>query len=69
MGQGLILDNTNEYIIKAKNDIEDNNNLFLSVADSMSGLCEKLSRLEYVLKRKNIEQTTYPKGKEKQNED
>jgi hypothetical protein len=45
-----------------ENDIEDSKRLLLSVADSMNKLCENLSRLEYVIQRKNIE-IFYPKGK------
>ena len=48
---------------------EDNRSLMLSVFDSLNELCEKLSRLEYLLKRKSIEQILYQKGKEKQDED
>jgi hypothetical protein len=63
-----VLNNASKYITKAKDDIEDNSRLLLSVFDSLNKLCEKLSRLEYVLKRKNLEQDI-PKGyKEKQNE-
>jgi hypothetical protein len=57
-----ILNDTQKSIEKAEDDNEDNNRLLLSIADSMDKLCEKLSRLEYVLKRKNIKQM-YPEGK------
>jgi hypothetical protein len=63
-----VLNDTHRSIISAEDNIEDNSRLLLSIADSMSNLCEKLSRLEYALRRKNIEQM-YQKGKEKQNED
>jgi hypothetical protein len=46
----------NESIIKAEDDIEANKHLLLSIADSMDKLCEKLSRLEYELNRKNSSQ-------------
>jgi len=52
-----------------KPEAEDNRSLMLSVFDNLNDLREKLSRLEYLLKRKSIEQILYPKGKEKQNED
>ncbi|MDR2731125.1 MAG: hypothetical protein LBB81_09555 [Treponema sp.] len=42
---------------------EDNTRLLLSIFDSLNTLCEKLSRLDYVIKRKNIEQILYRKGK------
>jgi hypothetical protein len=58
-----VINNTGTYITKAENDIEDNKCLLLSVADAMNKLCEKLSRLEYVIQRKNIEQFLYPQGK------
>jgi hypothetical protein len=35
---------------------EDNVSLLLSVYDSLNNLCDKLSRLNYVIQRKNIEQ-------------
>jgi len=43
---------------------EDNRSLVLAIFDSLNNLCEKLSRLEYALKRRNLEQILYPKGKE-----
>ena len=42
---------------------EDNMSLLLSVFDSLNNLCEKLSRLEYVLTRRNIEQIIYRQEK------
>jgi hypothetical protein len=63
-----VLNDTHESITKAENEIEENNNLLISIADGMNNLCEKLSRLEYVLKRKEIEQNTQA-IKERQNED
>jgi hypothetical protein len=47
---------------KANSQFEDNMSLFLSVYDSLNKLNEKLSRLDYVLKRKKIEQILYLKG-------
>jgi uncharacterized protein YukJ len=64
-----VLNDTHQSIINAENGIEDNNRLLLSIADSMNDLCEKLSRLEYVLKRKNVERILYPEGKGERNED
>jgi hypothetical protein len=58
-----VLDNTDKYIADAENDIEDNKRLLLSLADSMNNLSEKLSRLEYILNKKSMEQVSYPKGK------
>jgi hypothetical protein len=56
-----VLNNTDEFIKKAENDIEDNKRLLLSVADSMNKLSEKLSRLEYLIQEKK--QTNFvPKG-------
>ncbi|MDR0475656.1 MAG: hypothetical protein LBH43_18540 [Treponema sp.] len=57
-----VLNDTQKSIAKAEDDNEDNNRIRLSIADSMNKLCEKLSRLEYVLKRKSIEQM-HPEGK------
>jgi hypothetical protein len=39
-----------------KPETEDNMSLLLSVYDSLNILCEKLSRLDYVLTRRNLEQ-------------
>ena len=41
--------------IRKPEETEDNMSLLLSVYDSLNNLCEKLNRLDYVLKRKNIE--------------
>jgi hypothetical protein len=38
-----------------KGETEDNMSLLLQIFDNLNTLCEKLSRLNYVLKRKNIE--------------
>jgi phage terminase large subunit-like protein len=51
----VVLNDTDKYITKAENDIEDDKRLLLAVADSMNNLCEKLSRLEYLLNRKSME--------------
>jgi hypothetical protein len=60
-----VVSDTQKSITKAKNDIQDNNRLILSVFDSLNSLCEKLSRLEFVLRRKGkgIEQILYLKGR------
>ena len=63
------LSETGKDLTIRKPQTEDNRSLVLSVFDSLNELCEKLSRLEYLLKRKSIEQILYQKGKEKQNED
>ncbi|MDR2923302.1 MAG: hypothetical protein LBU85_08180 [Treponema sp.] len=42
-----------------KPETEDNRSLLLSVFDSLNTLHEKLSRLDYVIQRKNIEQILY----------
>jgi len=44
---------------------EDNMTLLLSVYDSLNNLCDRLSRLEYVLKRKKIEFIPSQKGEAK----
>jgi len=38
---------------------EDNMRLLLSIFDSLNNLCEKLNRLDYVIKRKKIELSIY----------
>ena len=47
---------------------DDNSQLLLSVFDSLNNLYEKLSRLDYLIRRKNIEQILFQKTKEKGNE-
>ena len=42
--------------------------LLLSLYDSLNDLYEKLSRLDYLIRRKNIEQILFQKIKEKGNE-
>jgi hypothetical protein len=64
-----VLDDTQKSITKAEDEIEDNNRLLLSTLDSLYKLGEKVSKLDYLIQRKAIEQFFYPKGKEKQNED
>ena len=44
---------------------EDNITLLLSVYDSLNKLCERLSRLEYALKRKRIESIFDKEGEKK----
>jgi hypothetical protein len=58
-----VVNNTQKSITKAENDIEENKRLLLSVADDMINLCEKLNRLEYILKRKSMEENLYLKTK------
>jgi len=48
---------------KAEPEIEDNRIIALSLIDSLNNLYEKLIRLDYVMKRKCIEQELFPKGK------
>jgi hypothetical protein len=48
---------------------EDNMSLLLSVFDSLNNLYDKLTRLNYVIQRKNIEQRNCECKEEKQNED
>jgi len=53
---GASLNKAGTDLTKDKPETEDNMSLLLSVYDSLNNLCEKLSRLDYVLKRKNMEQ-------------
>jgi hypothetical protein len=48
---------------KPEPEIEDNRTIVLSLIDSLNNLCEKLTRLDYVIKRRGIEQELYSKGK------
>jgi len=60
----------NELIIhkpKPKPEDEDNSRLLLSVFDSLNTLCEKLNRLDYLVRRKNIEFILSQKGKGERN--
>jgi len=45
-----------------KSEAEDNKILLLSVLDSLNSLYEKVNRLDYLLKRKEVEQDLYPKN-------
>jgi hypothetical protein len=54
---------TENHLNIAKPEAENNMGLLLSVFDSLNTLCEKLSRLNYVIQRKNMEQILYRKGK------
>jgi hypothetical protein len=44
-----------------KGETEDNMGLMLQVLDSLNALCELLSRVDYALKRKNMEHILYRK--------
>ena len=47
---------------KPETETEDNKILLLSVFDSLNNLYEKLNRLNYVIKKRSIEQELYPKN-------
>jgi len=47
-----------------KSETDDNRSRVLLVFDALNDLSEKLSRLEYLIKRKNLEQILYQKGRE-----
>ncbi|MDR2596610.1 MAG: hypothetical protein LBC76_04730 [Treponema sp.] len=47
-----------------KPETEDNTTLLLSLFDSLNNLCEKLTRLDYVIKRKKLELSLYRKCEE-----
>jgi site-specific recombinase len=51
-----------------KPETEENMRLLLSVYDSLNNLYERLSRLNYVIERKNLELSLYHKCKERRNE-
>ena len=44
---------------------EDNMTLLLSVYDSLNKLCDRLNRLNYLLKRKNVAQISNQEGEVK----
>jgi hypothetical protein len=50
-----------------KPETEDNMGLLLQVFDSLNALCEKLSKLDYALKRKNMELIGKKHGINKEN--
>jgi len=50
------LQNAGQDLTIHKPEAEDNVTLLLSVYDSLNNLYEKLSRLHYVIQRRNIEQ-------------
>jgi len=51
-----------------KPEAENNISLLLSIFDGLNTLYERLSRLEYVLERKNLEHILHRKEKERRNE-
>jgi len=53
------LSNAGENLNENKSEIEDNKTLLLSIFDNLNNLKEKLSRLDYLLKRIEIEQNLY----------
>lgn len=59
----VLLDDAGNDLRANKPETEDNMSLLLSIFDSLNTLCEKLSRLDYALKRKNIELNLYWKSK------
>ncbi|MDR2924222.1 MAG: hypothetical protein LBU85_12890 [Treponema sp.] len=52
-----------------KSETEDNRELLLQVFDSMNNLYEKLSRLDYVVKRKKMEMQIYRESEGEKSED
>jgi len=59
-----LLNNAGEDLNKIKPETENNKTLLLSVFDSLNNLKEKLNRLDYLMKRREIEQSLYPKSDE-----
>jgi hypothetical protein len=57
----LLIKADKDLTINKESEAEDNMSLLLSVFDSLNKLCEKLCKLDYVLKRKNLEQILYQK--------
>ena len=51
----------NGILTKDRQETEDNRRLMLAVFDSLNKLNEKLSRLNYLIERKRIEQILYQK--------
>jgi len=47
---------------KPEPETEDNRTIVLSLIDSLNNLYEKLNRLDYVMKRRSMEQELYPKN-------
>jgi hypothetical protein len=47
---------------KKKPETEDNISLLLNIFDSLNNLYDKLSRLHYLIQKRNIEQILYRKG-------
>jgi hypothetical protein len=59
-----VLDDMQKSITKAEDDIEDNNRLLLSTLDSLYKLCEKVNRLDNLIRNKEIKEIIYPMGSE-----
>jgi len=62
------LSETGKDLTIDKPEAEDDMSLLLQVYDSLNNLCEKLNRLDYVLKRKNMELNIYRKYQGEKNE-
>jgi len=65
----VLLSNAGKNLAINTHETEDNKGLILYLYDSLNTLYEKLSRLEYLLKRKQLEKILYKKEKEKKDED
>jgi len=57
------LHETNKNFNLKKSETEDNRSLLLSIFDSLENLLVKLSRLEYIITKKNIENILYNESK------
>jgi len=58
-----VLDNAGKDLTIKKPETEDNRSLLLAVFDSLNNLSEKINRLNYLIKRRNIEQIIYRDNK------
>jgi hypothetical protein len=57
----VYLNETGKDLTLSKGETEDNMSLLLSLFDSLNNLYEKINRLDYLIKRKNIEYMLYRK--------
>jgi|GEM_PF-3609933 len=57
------LDETRRDLNINKPEAEDYINLLLSLFDNLNALCEKLNRLDYLIRRKKMELSLYQKFK------
>jgi hypothetical protein len=63
-----VINKKNNISTNNKPETEDNRELLLSLFDSLNKLYEKLNRLNYMIQRRNLEQSMYSNNKGETND-